>query len=208
MLLWANGRTGNTEELELENAGLTGNGRGQIEVNVTTDARAAHLRGGRHRRPAGLASAAYVQGRTRRAHPRPDGRAAPAGDIPTGIYTSRRSARSAAPSASSGGQGALRGRPRRSTTWRARRSPARRSACSRCCSTARRWRCSASTASATGPRRSSTSARPSWPARTATHPLLHQHHVQLPHDGRGVSRGRLQRHQPTDLIRTRGESCE
>lgn len=91
ILLWANGRSGNTEELQLENVGITPNHRGQIEVSAsfqTPDQPHIYAVGDVIGRPA-LASAAYVQGRFAARH---------LGNghsdefdmtgVPTGIYTS------------------------------------------------------------------------------------------------------------------------
>ena len=89
ILLWANGRQGNTDELDLEKAGLEANWRGQLEVNERFQTNVPHiyLVGDVIGFPQ-LASASYMQGR------------AAAGDIgtgntdefrldliPTGIYT-------------------------------------------------------------------------------------------------------------------------
>ncbi len=54
LLLWANGRTGNSDGMDLEALGLAPNQRGQIEVNEHYQTgRAARLRGRRHHRAAG-----------------------------------------------------------------------------------------------------------------------------------------------------------
>ncbi len=51
MLLWANGRTGNSEGLGLETLGIEPDHRGNIKVNEAYQTRsAAYLRGGRYRR--------------------------------------------------------------------------------------------------------------------------------------------------------------
>ena len=90
ILLWANGRSGNTEELQPERVGITPNHRGQIEVNENFQTVRPHIYavGDVIGRPA-LASAAYVQGRFAARHLgnghcddfEPD-------SVPTGIYTS------------------------------------------------------------------------------------------------------------------------
>ncbi|CAN5905157.1 Si-specific NAD(P)(+) transhydrogenase [soil metagenome] len=90
ILLWANGRTGNTDTLGLECAGLSANARGQLEVNDNFQTAQPHIYavGDVIGYPA-LASAAYTQGRAAVMHllglaehvNRPH-------DIPTGIYTS------------------------------------------------------------------------------------------------------------------------
>ena len=90
LLLWAAGRTGNTDDLGLENVGIRPNSRGQLNVDE-------HFRTAIHNiyavgdvtGPPALASAAYVQGRYA-AHHLVSGRCDRAliEDIPTGIYTS------------------------------------------------------------------------------------------------------------------------
>ncbi|MEY3172107.1 MAG: Soluble pyridine nucleotide transhydrogenase [Planctomycetota bacterium] len=90
VLLWANGRTGNTEGLGLENTGIQPNHRGQLEVNENFQTAQPHIYavGDVIGVPA-LASAAYIQGRYAARHLGDAGsdkfRIA---DIPTGIYTS------------------------------------------------------------------------------------------------------------------------
>ena len=90
VFLWANGRTGNTDELKLKNISLKANSRGQLEVdeNFLTEQKHIYAVGDVIGYPA-LASAAYTQGRSAILHllgeeenvNRPS-------DIPTGIYTS------------------------------------------------------------------------------------------------------------------------
>ena len=64
LLLWANGRTGNTDGLELEAIGLKPNQRGQIEVNEHYQTAVPHVYAvGDVIGPPALASAAYEQGR-------------------------------------------------------------------------------------------------------------------------------------------------
>ena len=116
VLLWANGRTGNSNALKLEKAGLTSNERGQIEVNHHYQtAVPAHLRRRRHRRAACAGKRRLRAGLARRpAHARSDHRAAPAGDDPErhlhhpGDLLGRPDGARAA-----GGEGAVRGRPLR-----------------------------------------------------------------------------------------------
>ena len=90
LLLWAAGRTGNTNDLGLDSLGITPNSRGQIDVNENLQTSHPHIYAvGDVIGPPALASAAYVQGRyvakhfidgaTNRTLIR---------DIPTGIYTS------------------------------------------------------------------------------------------------------------------------
>mgnify|MGYP000163779734 CR=1 FL=1 len=94
VLLWANGRTGNTQDLGLEHLGITANGRGQIDVDEVyrartqnPDAAAVYAVGDVVGFPS-LASAAYDQGRFAATHlllGHCDERLIK--DIPTGIYT-------------------------------------------------------------------------------------------------------------------------
>jgi NAD(P) transhydrogenase len=90
VLLWANGRTGNTDDLGLETLGLVPNQRGQLDVNEDFQTSLPHIYavGDVIGFPA-LASAAYVQGRYAASHCL-QGKAEKSlvRDIPTGIYTS------------------------------------------------------------------------------------------------------------------------
>lgn len=87
-ILWCNGRTGNTDSLSLDAAGLTANSRGQLAVDEHYRTAVPHIfAAGDVIGPPALASAAYDQGRCAAAHivgardvPRVD-------DVPTGIYT-------------------------------------------------------------------------------------------------------------------------
>lgn len=64
ILLWANGRQGNTDELDLEKAGLVANARGQLEVNERFQTNVPHIYAvGDVIGYPSLASAAYMQGR-------------------------------------------------------------------------------------------------------------------------------------------------
>jgi NAD(P) transhydrogenase len=90
VLLWANGRTGNSDNMGLEAIGLVPNHRGQIPVNEDFQTTQPHICAvGDVIGPPALASAAYVQGRYAAAHLM-DGHCDKAliRDIPTGIYTS------------------------------------------------------------------------------------------------------------------------
>ncbi|TWT91568.1 Si-specific NAD(P)(+) transhydrogenase [Stieleria varia] len=90
ILLWANGRSGNTEELGLENVGLTPNSRGQLEVDEQFQTAQPNIYAvGDVIGYPSLASAAYTQGRAAAMHMlgRIDGNLR-INDIPTGIYTS------------------------------------------------------------------------------------------------------------------------
>lgn len=85
--MWANGRTGNTDTLQLDNAGLEANSRGQLQVDEHYRTKVSHIHA------AGdvigwpsLASAAYDQGRSASGDALDEaGRFVD--DIPTGIYT-------------------------------------------------------------------------------------------------------------------------
>ena len=88
-LLFANGRTGNTADLNLANAGLKADGRGQIKVNnqYQTDVKNIYAVGDVTGYPS-LASAAYDQGRlAASAMLDHQSSARLIADIPTGIYT-------------------------------------------------------------------------------------------------------------------------
>jgi NAD(P) transhydrogenase len=89
ILLWANGRVGNSQDMGLETIGITPNDRGQIKVNDDFQTALPHIyAAGDVIGPPSLASAAYDQGRyaaTHLIHGKAD--AALARDIPTGIYT-------------------------------------------------------------------------------------------------------------------------
>lgn len=90
ILLWANGRDGNSDNLGLDKLGIVPNKRGHIQVNADMQTSVPHVYavGDVIGFPA-LASAAYDQGRYAAKHllgDRPDH--ALVRDIPTGIYTS------------------------------------------------------------------------------------------------------------------------
>jgi NAD(P) transhydrogenase len=90
VLLWANGRTGNTDDLGLENVQLVPDSRGQLQVDdrYATSVPNIYAVGDVIGFPS-LASAAYVQGRAAALHIAGDDCAKLlAQDIPTGIYTS------------------------------------------------------------------------------------------------------------------------
>jgi NAD(P) transhydrogenase len=90
ILLWANGRSGNTEHLGLELLGITPDSRGQIAVDEYFRTSVPHVYAvGDVIGPPALASAAYMQGRAAALHILGDKNAKfLARDIPTGIYTS------------------------------------------------------------------------------------------------------------------------
>lgn len=91
IILWANGRSGNVEDLGLENIGVEANKRGQILVNdqFQTSVENVYAVGDIIGYPS-LASAAYMQGRSAAIHLADcaDERCLRLKDIPTGIYTS------------------------------------------------------------------------------------------------------------------------
>ena len=90
ILFWANGRTGNTDDMGLESIGVETNQRGQVVVNERLQASVGHIFAvGDVIGPPALASASYDQGRFA-------GHVIAAnecewellGEVPTGIYTS------------------------------------------------------------------------------------------------------------------------
>lgn len=89
VLLWANGRSGNTQNMGLEALGIRVDARGQVKVNESYQTEIPHIYAvGDVIGPPSLASAAYDQGRFVATHiveGRCDTRLAR--DIPTGIYT-------------------------------------------------------------------------------------------------------------------------
>jgi NAD(P) transhydrogenase len=90
ILLWANGRTGNTDDLGLEHVGLKADERGQLHVDDSYRTEVPHIYAvGDVIGFPSLASAAYMQGRAAGLHILGDQCAKTlAKDIPTGIYTS------------------------------------------------------------------------------------------------------------------------
>jgi len=90
VLLWAAGRTGNTDDMDLVPIGIVPNHRGQIEVNEHFQTAVPHIYAvGDVIGPPALASAAYVQGRYAAQHlVLGSCDCALISDIPTGIYTS------------------------------------------------------------------------------------------------------------------------
>jgi NAD(P) transhydrogenase len=88
-LLWANGRSGNTENLGLETIGIKPNHRGQIDVNEHYQTSQPHIYAvGDVVGYPSLASASYDQGRFAASHFCGDPNHRLVQDIPTGIYTS------------------------------------------------------------------------------------------------------------------------
>lgn len=89
VLLWANGRTGNTDGLGLESIGVQPNHRGQIDVNEHYQTSQPHIYAvGDVVGYPSLASASYDQGRFAAGHFLGDADEYLVKDIPTGIYTS------------------------------------------------------------------------------------------------------------------------
>jgi NAD(P) transhydrogenase len=90
VLLWANGRTGNSDNMGLERLGIHVNSRGQIEVNENLQTVVPRIYAvGDIIGPPALASAAYDQGRFAATHLLTGrGERALIKAIPTGIYTS------------------------------------------------------------------------------------------------------------------------
>ncbi|MEX0978734.1 MAG: Si-specific NAD(P)(+) transhydrogenase [Pirellulales bacterium] len=89
VLLWANGRTGNTDGLGLENVGVVPNHRGQLDVNENYQTACRHIYAvGDVVGYPSLASASYDQGRFAAGHYLGDADQRLVEDIPTGIYTS------------------------------------------------------------------------------------------------------------------------
>ncbi|MCB1309781.1 MAG: Si-specific NAD(P)(+) transhydrogenase [Leptospiraceae bacterium] len=90
LLLWANGRTGNSNDMGLENLGIQIDHRGYIQVDQTFQTAVEHIYAvGDVIGPPSLASASFDQGRFAATHlteGNQDLRLAR--DIPTGIYTS------------------------------------------------------------------------------------------------------------------------
>jgi NAD(P) transhydrogenase len=89
LLLWANGRTGNTNDMNLEGLGLEINSRGQLAVNRHYQTKLPHIYAvGDVIGPPALASAAYVQGHFAAEHildPKSEPQSMEM--IPSGIYT-------------------------------------------------------------------------------------------------------------------------
>lgn len=87
-ILWSNGRSGNTEQLNLEAIGLSANSRGQLDVNerYCTSTDNIYAVGDVIGWPS-LASAAYDQGRNAAAFIVGDQNAEFITSVPTGIYT-------------------------------------------------------------------------------------------------------------------------
>ncbi len=89
ILLWANGRTGNTSDMGLEALGLKPNLRGQLQVNTHYQTDLPHIYAvGDVAGPPALASAAYVQGAHAVSHIlHPDIPPHSLDQVPSGIYT-------------------------------------------------------------------------------------------------------------------------
>ena len=87
-MVWCNGRTGNTEQLNLDAVGLTADGRGQLKVNdfYQTEVDNIYAAGDVVGWPS-LASASYDQGRAASFDLMGKTSYWEASDVPTGIYT-------------------------------------------------------------------------------------------------------------------------
>lgn len=89
ILLWAAGRTGNSDGMNLEAIGIKPDSRGNIPVNEHFQTTLTHVYAvGDVIGPPALASAAYNQGRYASSHIIGAAVPKPSLDIPTGIYTS------------------------------------------------------------------------------------------------------------------------
>ena len=90
LLLWAQGRTGNTADLALENAGLSADSRGLLKVDEFYRTAQPHIYAvGDVVGPPSLASASYDQGRFAATHAvKGESNLQLVRDIPSGIYTS------------------------------------------------------------------------------------------------------------------------
>ncbi|MDH2272591.1 Si-specific NAD(P)(+) transhydrogenase [Moraxella porci] len=87
-ILWCNGRSGNTDSLNLEAVGLSANNRGQLEVDQTYRTSVPHIYAvGDVIGWPSLASAAYDQGRNAAGFMVGDEDAEFINSVPTGIYT-------------------------------------------------------------------------------------------------------------------------
>lgn len=87
-ILWCNGRSGNTENLNLAAVGLSANSRGQLAVDDSYRTEVANIWAvGDVIGWPSLASAAYDQGRNAAAFMVGDDRAEAVSSVPTGIYT-------------------------------------------------------------------------------------------------------------------------
>lgn len=87
-ILWSNGRSGNTDSLNLDAIGLEANSRGQLKVNdhYQTNIDNIYAAGDVIGWPS-LASAAYDQGRCAAGYMVGDENVQPVHSVPTGIYT-------------------------------------------------------------------------------------------------------------------------
>jgi NAD(P) transhydrogenase len=88
IVLWANGRTGNTDRLGIDTVGLKANNRGQLQVNEHFQTTVPNIyAAGDVIGPPALASAAYDQGREASNAIFNPVEFRPLAEIPTGIYT-------------------------------------------------------------------------------------------------------------------------
>ena len=89
ILLWANGRSGNTDILQLDRVGITPDSRGLLKVNQSFQTSCPHIYAvGDVIGFPSLASAAYMQGRAATRHILGAHEDLHLTDIPNGIYTS------------------------------------------------------------------------------------------------------------------------
>lgn len=89
IVLWANGRAGNTQNMNLEAIGIAPNSRGQIKINEQYQTEVPHIFAvGDVVGKSSLASAAYVEGRYVGTQILGEAEHGLIRDIPTGIYTS------------------------------------------------------------------------------------------------------------------------
>jgi NAD(P) transhydrogenase len=88
VLLWCNGRTGNTQDMGLEEIGINPDARGNLKVNEHYQTEVPHIYavGDVIGQPS-LASASYDQGRSAASHLIGEDDSRLSKDIPTGIYT-------------------------------------------------------------------------------------------------------------------------
>lgn len=87
-LLWAAGRTGNTDGINIESTGIVPDKRGNLLVNENFQTSVPHIYAVGDVIGAALASAAYTQGRYAAGHILGENCGPTPSNIPTGIYTS------------------------------------------------------------------------------------------------------------------------
>ena len=178
VLLWANGRTGNTDDLGLENVGLQPNSRGQLRVDEKFQTEVPHifavgdvigfpsLASARLHAGTIRSNAYYRLGRRRLSgdHRHPGGHLYEPRDQ---LDWQERNANLPSPAFPT------KSASHRSRTWRALRFWAERSECSSCFSTEKRWNCWEFTVSVLAQPRSSTLARQSCPNLETANSLMY-----------------------------------